>query len=87
MNFVTEPAPCIHPNAPMDEEQKAVAAEFVEELRDLGVLRPTDEDHPVYTKSNVCGRLHSRGGCKQVLLSLIMCWVPCVAHGSGKPNP
>ena len=33
----------------MDEEQKAVAAEFVEELRDLGVLRPADEDHPVYT--------------------------------------
>lgn len=38
MNFLHEPEPIIHPNSPMDDEQRAVAVEFVEELISLNIL-------------------------------------------------
>jgi hypothetical protein len=42
MNFLQSPPPCIHPNTPMDAEQRLVAAAFVDELLDLAVLgQPT----------------------------------------------
>jgi hypothetical protein len=39
MNFLTTPPEMIHQNANMDEEQVEIAADFVEELVSLGVLR------------------------------------------------
>ena len=47
MNFLHDPIPCIHPNAEMDEEQLEVAANFVDELISLGVLRPLPEGEEV----------------------------------------
>jgi hypothetical protein len=38
MNFLTDPQPRLNPNANMDEEQLQVAAAFVDELIDLGVV-------------------------------------------------
>ena len=44
MNFLKEPKHQIKPNAPMSDEELAVAGEFVDELIALGVLRePTDD--------------------------------------------
>jgi hypothetical protein len=43
MNFLQEPEPMIHDNAAMDTEQTRVAAEFVEELLDLGVVQTPRE--------------------------------------------
>ena len=40
MGFLSDPEPVIHANSDMDDEQKQVAAQFVEELIELGVLRP-----------------------------------------------
>jgi hypothetical protein len=40
MNFLTEPKHQIQPNNPMNAEELVVAAEFVNELMALGVLRP-----------------------------------------------
>ena len=40
MNFLQEPEPCMHPNSLMDEDQIRIAKEFIQELRDLGVLKP-----------------------------------------------
>lgn len=45
MNFLRPPVEVIHPNAKMDQEQTAVAVDFVDELLGLGVLRP----YPVVT--------------------------------------
>ena len=51
MNFLTPPTPAIHENSPMDEAQMAVAVEFVEELKSLGVLAPPPEGVEVKTNS------------------------------------
>jgi hypothetical protein len=43
MNFLNEPKHEIHDNAPTDEEQLDVAATFVDELLELGiVLEPSE---------------------------------------------
>ena len=47
MNFLQPPEPVHHPNAKMDETQKEVAVEFVEELMELGVLQPLPEGEEV----------------------------------------
>lgn len=39
MNFLEEPDHCIHENGEMDDDQRQVASEFVDELINLGVLR------------------------------------------------
>jgi hypothetical protein len=39
MNFLQEPTHRIHDNAEMDDEQRRIAAEFVDELMGLGVFR------------------------------------------------
>ena len=49
MNFLQEPEAMIHDNAPMDEEQTRVAAEFVEELLDLGVVQTPREGRQILT--------------------------------------
>lgn len=49
MNFLKEPTACIHDNAPMDPEQVNVAAAFVDELLELKVIRPMDDDKEVLT--------------------------------------
>jgi hypothetical protein len=49
MNFLQEPEPMIHDNAAMDPEQTRVAAEFVEELLDLGVVQTPREGRIVLT--------------------------------------
>ena len=38
MNFAKEPPSIIHDNAPMDDDQRATAVEFVEELRSLHII-------------------------------------------------
>lgn len=43
MNFLKLPPTILHPNANMDEEQQRVAADFVDELIDLKVLRTIEE--------------------------------------------
>jgi hypothetical protein len=40
MNFVSQPIPQVNPNANMDLEQTTVAAEFIDELIDLGIVLP-----------------------------------------------
>jgi hypothetical protein len=40
MNCMVPSTPCIHPNSSMTEEQLVIAAAFVQELVDLGVLVP-----------------------------------------------
>jgi hypothetical protein len=40
MNFVSRPTPQVNPNANMDSEQTTVAAEFIDELIDLGIVLP-----------------------------------------------
>ena len=39
MGFLSPPERVIHPNAPMEEDQREVAVQFVEELIAIGVLR------------------------------------------------
>jgi hypothetical protein len=39
MNFLTEPEEKFTPNAPMDEQQSAIAGAFLDELKKLGVVR------------------------------------------------
>jgi hypothetical protein len=43
MNFLRLPTPEIKPNSPMDDEQRAVAAAFVDELLELRVLGLLDK--------------------------------------------
>ena len=38
VGFLTEPPGIIHPNSPMDEEQLRVAAQFVDELLEIGAI-------------------------------------------------
>jgi hypothetical protein len=40
MNFVDQPTPQVNPNARMDPEQTTVAAEFIDELIELGIVLP-----------------------------------------------
>ena len=47
MNFLKEPKHQITPNAPMSEDELAVAGEFVDELIALGVLREPIDDSGV----------------------------------------
>lgn len=47
MNFLSPPPTCEHPNANMDEEQQQVAADFVDELIDLKVLRSIEEGREI----------------------------------------
>lgn len=51
MNFVEVPPAQIHPNSPMDEEQTTIAAEFVDELLELGALGIPPDDRPVLTNA------------------------------------
>jgi hypothetical protein len=50
MNFLVEPEHNSAPNSPMDEVQTQVAAEFVDELIGLGILRKPTPDQPVLAK-------------------------------------
>ena len=50
-NFLKPPEELIKPNAPMDEEMTIAAAEFVDELLELGVLRDIDEGNEVLTNA------------------------------------
>jgi hypothetical protein len=49
MNFLRAPAAVIHDNAAMDAEQILVAAAFVDELLDLGLVRTPAEGREVLT--------------------------------------
>ncbi len=49
MNFLSEPAHQIHPNSEMDEEQVAVAGEFVDELIALDIVEESPPENPVVT--------------------------------------
>ena len=51
MGFLTPPERVLHPNSPMDEEQTQVAGQFVEELMDIGVLRPLLEGEEIWTNA------------------------------------
>ena len=48
-NFLASPESHIHPNAPMDADMTKAAADFVDELLDLGVVRDIDEGKVVLT--------------------------------------
>jgi hypothetical protein len=48
-NFLVPPEPQIHPNAPMDANMTQAAADFVDELLTLGVVRDIDEGQRVLT--------------------------------------
>lgn len=50
-NFLKSPTPCLRPNAPMDPEMTRAAAEFVDELVSLGVIRDVDEGKSVLTNA------------------------------------
>ena len=43
MNFLEPPPEVSHPNSAMDDEQRAVFCQFVDELSALGVLEPGHE--------------------------------------------
>jgi hypothetical protein len=49
MNFLRAPKAAIHDNANMDEEQTLVAANFVEELMDLGAVGTSGEGREIVT--------------------------------------
>ena len=49
MNFLRSPKAVIHDNAKMDEEQTQVAANFVEELMDLGTVGTPEEGREILT--------------------------------------
>ena len=51
MNFLKEPEHKIHDNAPMDEEQLDVAAAFVDELLELGIVLEPSEGEEVLSNS------------------------------------
>ena len=51
MGFVSVPERVIHPNSPMDEEQVRVAAEFVDELLDIGALRELEPGESLWTNA------------------------------------
>lgn len=51
MNFLREPPVGIVPNAPMDEEQRKVATEFVEELRQLKIIGPMKKEGPILSNA------------------------------------
>ena len=48
MYFLKEPSRVIHPNSPMDDDARAKAAEFLDELIDLGIARRADPENPVW---------------------------------------
>jgi hypothetical protein len=63
MNFLQEPEPMIHDDAAMDPEETRVAAEFAEELLDLGVVQtPTCPDDC----TSFCG---TQGGTRRTMAS------------------
>jgi hypothetical protein len=47
MNFITEPIVTFTPNAPMDEQQSAIAGAFLDELRKLGVVQLVPKNRSV----------------------------------------
>jgi hypothetical protein len=49
MNFLESPQAAIHENAAMDEEQIQVAANFVDELMDLGAVQTPTEGREILT--------------------------------------
>jgi hypothetical protein len=51
MNFLQDPPPGIQDNSPMTPEQCRVAGEFVDELKELGVLRPPEEGEVVLSSA------------------------------------
>jgi hypothetical protein len=51
MNFLSEPAAGIHENAKMDEEQRAVAGTFMDELISLGAMEECPKDEPLHCSS------------------------------------
>ena len=50
-NFIHSPEAQLRPNAPMDNEMTIAAADFVDELFELGVLRGIDEGNEVLTNA------------------------------------
>jgi hypothetical protein len=51
MNFLTEPAARIHPNAAMTDEQRGVGGAFVDELISLDAVEECPDDEPLSTSS------------------------------------
>ena len=47
MNYITPPTPGIHDNSVMNDDQRATACTFVDELIELGVLVPPEEHEEV----------------------------------------
>jgi hypothetical protein len=48
MYFLKEPSRVIHPNSPMDDDARAKAADFLDELIDLGIAHRADPHNPVW---------------------------------------
>ena len=51
IGFLTEPEAILHPNSDMDEAQLRVAAQYVDELVEIGVLRPSPNGKPPHTNT------------------------------------
>ena len=51
VGFVSLPERVLHPNSPMDEDQVRVAAEFVDELLDIGALRELRPGESLWTNA------------------------------------
>ena len=73
MGFLHPSESIIHPNSPMDEDHTRIAAQFVDELLEIGVVRWPPAGMKVVTRAAFAQRdewrellmpfVHSRPGC------------------------